>query len=195
MVKLNDKQIEQVYEYFNNECTIDIIEIKNEKILIHGSSDDIEDFEKFLKEGFNINLDNFIESEKIDYTAYSEQIIACDCGANHWHNDYGLQSVFIGDGVVYCADCIDWDDVLNDYINNYNNALTIDFDIDSEYLKNEKWHLINNYDFSSWHAGYSTPEQIINDLFNKLKYEYDFFFECTNIQQFGLSANLYLRKK
>jgi len=97
------------------------------------------------------------------------------------------RSFYLGDGEVLCLNCIDYESIITEFINNPSNAWTYD----AKYLRNAGFRVVEGGDFST---GLRECSKNPEDVYNKYKTpDIDLLFCIESAEQFGVEVVLYSR--
>lgn len=188
---LNNK----IQDYFNEQVSnIDVVTIHDKYYLSSYDYDDLEQFTQFLEKN-NYSLDEFKQNENIADIIYNEQWTICsDCGDNIWYESCASQEFITTADSIYCKDCIidNSEDILDYYCNKNHKAINTSINLD-DFIKKNKLHQVSSKNFT-WNDN-NDPKIESKKILDKLNHDYSFVWIVTHEEQFGISANLYIKYK
>lgn len=189
---MTEKQKELLNNYFNEGMHGDYEHIKNldKNYFLVYDCDDEQHFMDFLKE-IGTTWEEFKKEYEVDGLYYWEDYFICDkCGEVFYMNEYGANQGYVRtyDDDLICNDCADWKDIIEDFTNDADNCIDTDYNLDNELIECG-FHKYDTYSFNI--CGLIKPETVIKEFEN----DYDYVWVLTHKEMFGVSVELWLKKK
>lgn len=138
-------------------------------------------------------IENILNYYNIDYGWYDSFCLCTECyQVIRTELYYKPIDYYIGDGFIACNECFNSNNELKlEYLDNLINDYTqVNQLLTHEYLTNLGFILLDNNYQNGWYGIEDKPETIYNEL--KTQYK-EVVFNITNIAQFSLSFNTYVR--
>ena len=132
---------------------------------------------------------DFITGDNWGYN--DEYYVCCDCGKAYRNNDYGIRPYWVGDGFIYCEDCVK-ENHKEEYIEYLtNNPQHANSMID---LEEEDFEKINEYPYENGMYGTNDCPTEIYEKLIKIYPNSEIVFSISSSNPFAVYFDVYIRK-